>query len=251
MGILNLATKALVLNSGGCDSSVAVSIAVDRFGKDNVSTVSCYYGSRHNDNELKRASWIAKYYKLKHYEFDLSSLYQYSDCSLLKQSSELPPEMSYAEQIAKNGEGKVSTYVPFRNGLLLSVVAALAQAIYPNDRCYVYYGAHSDDAAGNAYADCSPEFAEAMNEAINIGTYGLVSVERPFVNINKAQVVAWGLELGTPFELTWSCYNSGEIPCGKCGTCIDRAAAFAANGIEDPALNENKVTETLKKIGVL
>lgn len=243
-----MSEKALVLNSGGCDSSVAVSIAVNRFGKENVSTVSCYYGSRHNKNELKRAGWIAKYYRLKHYEFDLSSLYKYSNCSLLEGSSEMPPEMSYAEQIKMNGTGKVSTYVPFRNGLLLSVVAALAQSIYPEDRCYVYYGAHSDDAAGDAYADCSPEFAEAMNQAISIGTYGLVSVERPFVNINKAQVVGWGLKLGTPFELTWSCYNSGEKPCGKCGTCIDRANAFKLNGVEDPALDENKVKETLEMI---
>ena len=103
----------------------------------------------------------------------------------------------------------------------------------------IYYGAHADDAAGEAYADCSPEFANAMDEAISIGTYGKIRVERPLIHMNKAAVVKTGLEIGVPYELTWSCYEGGEKPCGTCGTCIDRAAAFAANGIKDPALKED------------
>lgn len=229
--------KALVLSSGGCDSTVCVSLAVDKFGKQNVSTVSVQYGQKHL-KELKCAEAVGKFYGVNHYVLDLSNVLQYSNCSLMKNSTEDIPLESYAEQIEKNGEGKVSTYVPFRNGLMLSAVAALAQSIYPDDDVDIYIGAHADDAAGRAYADCSEEFTSAMNTAIVIGTYGKVRVVAPLVNLNKAQVVATGLKLGTPFKMTWSCYVGGDKPCGKCGTCIDRANAFAANGISDPALEE-------------
>ena len=76
-----------------------------------------------------------------------------------------------------------------------------------------------------------------MNEAIWEGSGRQLRIEAPFVNMNKADIIRTGLELGVPYELTWSCYEGGEKPCGKCGTCIDRAAAFAANRVEDPALS--------------
>lgn len=159
---------------------------------------------------------------------------QYSNCSLLERSTKEIKHESYAEQIAKNGEGKVETYVPFRNGLILSTVASLAQSLYEDEECEIYLGAHADDSAGNAYADCSKEFTDTIGKAINIGTYGLVHVVAPLVELNKAGVVKLGLELGTPYDLTWSCYEGGEKQCGKCGTCIDRKKAFEANGVKDP-----------------
>lgn len=128
----------------------------------------------------------------------------------------------------------VSTYVPFRNGLMLSAVASLAQSLFLEEKVLIYYGAHADDAAGCAYADCSQEFVNAINKAIQIGTYNLVSLEGPLVTLTKAQVVKEGIRLNVPFELTWSCYEGGEKACGTCGTCIDRLAAFAANNIKDP-----------------
>ena len=100
----------------------------------------------------------------------------------------------------------------------------------------IYYGAHSDDAARNAYPDCSEEFNLAMGEAIYIGSGRRLKLEAPFVRKTKTDVVKKGLELKAPYELTWSCYAGGDKPCGKCGTCIDRARAFALNGVEDPAL---------------
>ncbi len=229
--------KALVLSSGGVDSTTCVGIAVHELGSENVSTVSVFYGQKHN-KELECAEKVAKFYDVKHYVLDLSNVLQYSNCSLMKNSTEEIPMMSYAEQIETNGEGKVSTYVPFRNGLMLSAVAALAQSIYPDNDVDIYLGAHADDAAGRAYADCSEEFTSAMNTAIVIGTYGKVRVVAPLVNMNKAGVVKLGLSLGVPYDRTWSCYAGGDKPCGHCGTCIDRANAFAANGISDPALEE-------------
>ena len=75
-----------------------------------------------------------------------------------------------------------------------------------------------------------------MNTAIYEGSGHQLRIEAPFVNKNKSDIVGIGLKLGVPYELTWSCYEGGDKPCGKCGTCIDRAAAFAANGVADPAL---------------
>lgn len=229
--------KAIVLSSGGVDSTTCIGIAVAELGKENVTTVSVYYGQKHN-KELKCAKEIAEYYGVEHRVIDLSKtgIMDDSNCPLLQQSMEDIPEHSYAEQIKENGEGMVTTYVPFRNGLLLASVAALAMAKYPEDEVDIYLGAHADDAAGNAYADCSEEFTKTLGEAINIGTYKKVKLKAPLVNWNKAQVVKRGLELDVPYKLTWSCYNGRNEPCGKCGTCIDRANAFSANGVQDPAL---------------
>ena len=231
--------KALVLSSGGVDSTTCVGIAIDKYGKENVSTVSIFYGQRH-DKELKCASDVAKYYGVNHYELDLSKIFEYSNCSLLKKSTGEIPEKSYDEQIKENGEGRVSTYVPFRNGLMLATATSIADSLYPGEEVSIIYGAHADDAAGNAYADCSLEFANAMNNAINIGTYNKIKLDAPLVNMNKSEVVATGLKLNVPYNLTWSCYKGGEKQCGKCGTCIDRLEAFNKNGVEDPVQYERE-----------
>lgn len=225
--------KAVVLSSGGVDSTTCVAMAVNELGSANVVTLSFKYGQRH-EKELESAQKIADFYSLAHYVYDLTSIFAYSDCSLLSSSKERPKHMSYADQIARDGEGKVSTYVPFRNGLMLSAAAVLAQSLYPEEECGIWIGAHGDDAAGNAYADCSVAFNESMERAISIGTYELVNLHAPLNRLNKAQVVAEGLKLGVPYDLTWSCYEGGEKACGKCATCIDRLAAFRANGCEDP-----------------
>lgn len=226
--------KAFVLSSGGVDSTTCVALAVDKYGENNVITASLYYGQKH-DKELQCARDIADYYGVKHIEEDISNIMRYANnvCTLVKGGEKIPQE-SYEEQIRKNGEGRVSTYVPFRNGLLLSIATAYADSLFPNTPVKIYYGAHADDAAGSAYADCSPEFADAMDKAINIGTYGKITVCRPLINMNKAEVVKLGLSLKTPYELTWSCYQGREKQCGKCGTCIDRKRAFEENGVKDP-----------------
>ena len=173
--------KAIILSSGGVDSTTCLSVAVNALGAENVSTASIFYGQKHK-KELDAARAVAAYYHVPHYEFDLAQIMQYSNCSLLSHSTE-------------------------RIG---------------------------DDAAGEAYADCSPRFLKAMGEAVAVGTYGKVQLVFPFADKNKTGVVAEGLKLGTPYELTWSCYEGGDTPCGECGTCIDRAKAFAENGVEDP-----------------
>ena len=225
--------KALVLSSGGVDSTTALGLAVKKYGRENVIALSVFYGQKH-DKEIRASIAVADYYGVEHLFLDLSVIFKDSNCSLLSHSTEEIPEESYADQIRKTeGEKPVSTYVPFRNGLFLSSAASIALS---RDCSVIYYGAHADDSAGAAYPDCSPVFNNAMNEAIWEGSGHQLRIEAPFVNLSKADVVRMGLEIGVPYELTWSCYEGGEEPCGKCATCIDRAAAFAANHVEDPAL---------------
>ncbi|MCR5121878.1 MAG: 7-cyano-7-deazaguanine synthase QueC [Ruminococcus sp.] len=228
--------KALVLFSGGVDSTTCLAIAVDKYGADEVLALSVSYGQKHS-KELEAARAIAKRYGVKHRELDLSVMFEGSNCSLLQGSTEDIPEESYSEQIKKTGGAPVSTYVPFRNGLFLASAASIALSQGCTE---IYYGAHADDAAGNAYPDCSKDFNDAINRAIYLGSGNELTVAAPFIGLNKAQVVAKGLALGAPYELTWSCYEGGDKPCGKCGTCIDRAAAFAANGVKDPAIDKRE-----------
>lgn len=243
---MNKQKKALVLCSGGVDSTTLLAMAVNEYGAGNVYALSISYGQKHL-REIEAAKAVAAYYGVEQRFLDLGAIFADSQCSLLSQSSQAVPHGTYAEQQAQASEGAstaslgpeaasetpVSTYVPFRNGLFLSAAASMALSL---ECSVVYYGAHHDDVAGNAYPDCSLEFVEAMNHAIVEGTGGELRLEAPFVEASKADIVRVGLELGVPYELTWSCYEGGEVPCGQCATCLDRAQAFAANNAEDPAL---------------
>ncbi len=224
--------KALVLFSGGVDSTTCLGMAIEKYGVENVCALSVSYGQKHT-KEIEASDKIAAYYGVEHIYLDLAKIFEYSDCSLLSHSDAEIPEESYASQLEKTDGKPVSTYVPFRNGLFLSSAASIAIS----KGCdVIYYGAHSDDAAGNAYPDCSDAFNNAMSDAIYIGSGEQLRIEAPFVKWTKADVVKKGLELKVPYEYTWSCYEGGDKPCGKCGTCIDRAKAFETNGVKDPAL---------------
>lgn len=222
--------KVLVLFSGGLDSTTALAKAIAEYGKENVIALSISYGQKHI-KEIEASNNIVKYYGVEHIFLDLSKIFEFSDCSLLAHSNNDIPEGDYKKQL-DNLDGKpLSTYVPFRNGLFLSSAAAIAIS----KGCdIIYYGAHADDSAGNAYPDCSESFTKAINDAIYIGSGNQVKVVGPFVNMHKADIVKLGMKLNVPYELTWSCYNGHDKACGKCGTCIDRKKAFEANGLKDP-----------------
>lgn len=227
--------KILVLSSGGVDSTTCLALAVKEAGAENVLALSIYYGQKH-DKEIQAAKAVADYYGVTRLELDLSVIFSGSNCSLLKQSTEDIPHETYADQIEKTGGATpVSTYVPFRNGLFLSAAASIALS----HNCEkIMYGAHADDAAGSAYPDCSLQFVAAMQQSISEGTGGQLTLEAPFVSVTKAEVVKTGLTLGAPYELTWSCYEGKDRPCGVCGTCLDRIAAFEKNGVTDPLWKE-------------
>lgn len=226
--------KALVLFSGGLDSTTCLAMAVNKFGAKNVVALSVYYGQRHK-KEIEAAEKIVEYYGVEWKQLDLSEIFKYSDCSLLEGSKNEVPEESYSEQLKKTDGNPVTTYVPFRNGLFLSVAASVALSLECEE---IYYGIHMDDAAGSAYPDCSEIFNSCIYNAIWFGSGGKVKVRAPFVNCDKAFIVKRGLDLKVPYELTWSCYEGKDKPCGVCGTCRDRAEAFRKNGVGDPALME-------------
>lgn len=226
---MNNKYKAIVLFSGGVDSTTALALAIEKYGSDNVAALSISYGQKHI-KEIEAAKQISEYYKVKRLTLDLSYMFKYSDCSLLSQNPDIEvPKESYAEQLSESGGMPVSTYVPFRNGLFLASAASIALSLGAE---VIYYGAHSDDAAGNAYPDCSDVFNTAMSTAIYEGSGRQLRIEAPFVNLNKKQVVAEGVRLAVPYEMTWSCYEGGNKPCGVCGTCRDRREAFLQNGLD-------------------
>ena len=225
--------KAAVLSSGGLDSTTCLAMAVKKFGAANVVTVSIFYGQRHA-RELECAKKVADFYKVSHYEFDAAAIMKFSNSAMLATSTENLDKKSYGEQVKENP--RISTYVPFRNGLMISMAASFADGIFAGEDVEIFIGVHQDDAAVNAYADCSEKFIRAIAEAVEVGTYGKIKIVAPFVGKTKADVVKIGLELAVPYEMTWSCYERGEKPCGKCATCLDRAKAFELNGVADPAL---------------
>ena len=155
--------KAIVLSSGGIDSTTCLAMAIDEFGTENVVSVSAIYGQKHS-KEIECARKIATYYGVAHREIDITSLniFEGSTCTLLKENAGSVAQGTYAEQV---NEGIVSTYVPFRNGVLLSLVAAMAMSMFPNDEILIYVGMHLDDVIGAAYADCTFQFADAMKRA--------------------------------------------------------------------------------------
>lgn len=227
--------KALVLFSGGLDSSVCLGLAVKQYGAGEVLALSVYYGQKHS-REMEASEKVASYYGVRRVVLDLGEIFRNSTCSLLEGAGEEIPHETYAEQLKKTEGAPVSTYVPFRNGLFLSSAAAVALS---NGCSEIWYGAHADDAAGNAYPDTSREFNEAITKAIRLGSGEALQVMAPFIEKTKADVVAAGLKIGVPFELTWSCYEGHEKACGTCGTCRDRLKAFAENGVPDPISYES------------
>lgn len=182
---------------------------------------------------LKRPAPVAAHYGVQQRFLDLGAIFADSDCSLLAHSDAAIPESSYADQQAEGDGGPVSTYVPFRNGLFLSSAGlhgSLARLLDGLLR------SPSRRTGRQRLPDCSLEFVEAMNRAIVEGTGGELRLEAPFVTWSKADIVREGLALGVPYELTWSCYEGGEAPCGVAPPASTAPAAFAANGVEDPAM---------------
>ncbi len=229
--------KALVLFSGGLDSSVCLGLAVKKYGADQVLALSIYYGQKHK-KEMEASNNVAKHYGVKRLTLDLGEIFKNSNCSLLEGATEEIPHEEYSKQLEVSKGEPVNTYVPYRNGLFLSSAASIALSYGCEE---IYYGAHADDAAGNAYPDTSIAFNEAIKDAIYIGSGNKLSIAAPFIDKSKAQVVEMGLQLKVPFELTWSCYEGGEKACGTCGTCRDRRKAFETNGLTDPIEYEEGV----------
>ncbi len=222
--------KHLVLLSGGLDSTtVLATVHNSSFNKaeDDIVALSFHYGQRH-EWELDKAAKIAEHYDIEHHvEHINQSIFRGpKNQGLLIDHKQEMPDKRYSEL-----EGVSPSYVPFRNGIFWSVAAAFATT---HECDIIHVGVHAEDAANWAYPDCTPEFVGSMVSAIYIGTYHKVRMQAPLQYLLKADVVAVGLELEAPYELTRSCYANTELSCGRCPTCYSRLDAFKANAVKDP-----------------
>ena len=202
--------KALLVYSGGLDSTTLLHEYRDSI----VLAVTFDYGSTHNAREIACARENCKLLGIRHMVIPLGFIGQYFKSDLLLGGGEIP-EGSYAEENMK------STVVPFRNGIMLSVAAGLAES-YGLDT--VLLANHSGDHA--IYPDCRPEFVEAMDAAVKAGTYEGIRVVSPYCDITKRDIALRGKAIGLDYSLTYSCYKGGEKHCGKCGTCTERKEAL-------------------------
>ena len=183
--------------------------------------ISFDYGSNHNAREIPFAARHCKRLGIKHIVIHLGFMHQYFKSSLLE-GAEAIPEGNYDDENMK------STVVPFRNGIMLSIAAGVAES---NGLKYVMMANHGGD--HTIYPDCRPEFVSAMSEATRLGTYPGIEVLAPYTGITKSDIARHGKALGIDYAETWSCYKGGEHHCGKCGTCRERIEALADAGIED------------------
>ena len=183
--------------------------------------ISFDYGSNHNAREIPFAAMHCERLGIKHIVINLGFMHQYFKSSLLE-GAEAIPEGNYDEENMK------STVVPFRNGIMLSIAAGVAES---NGLKYVMMANHGGD--HTIYPDCRPEFVSAMSEATRLGTYPGIEVLAPYTGITKSDIARHGKALRIDYAETWSCYKGGEHHCGKCGTCRERIEALADAGIED------------------
>lgn len=219
-------SKAIVLHSGGLDSTVALYWAVREFGKGKVESIGVHYGQRH-EIELAYAQKVCDMLEVPRRVIHLNDI----QASILTDRDAEIPKVSYEEI-----EGLSPAYVPFRNGLMLSNIASIAQAEKFSN---IVYGAHAEDALNWAYPDCTPEFNGAMANAIFIGTNQEVRLLTPLQWLEKHQIISLGLDLGINFADTWSCYHGGKVHCGECPTCRARQKGFSRLGVVDPTVYLN------------
>lgn len=217
--------KAVCLLSGGMDSTTLAYVAKD-MGYD-ILALHINYGQRTEKKELSCAKKIAaKLGALDFIEINLDYFTKFGASSLT----------DFNIPVEKGRLGKVeqpNTYVPFRNGNLISIAASFCEA---KGGDAIFIGVQSGDHTG--YPDCTPQFIDAMQNVINIGTQTEKKIQllTPFVRMNKTEILKEGLRLGVPYEDTWSCYSENEEACGFCSSCLSRLKAFEDLGMKDPIL---------------
>lgn len=222
-------TKAVVLLSGGLDSSTVLAYMTRTIGNKNIIALSFNYEQRHI-RELKSAKDIANYYKVEHRILNTS--FRAIGGSALTSNIQVPTGRDLEEM----GHDIPVTYVPARNTIFLSFGLALAEVVNADS---VIYGANSLDYSG--YPDCRPEYVDAFNNLSKyMNTKGVegkpIRILAPIINMTKAGIIQLGMSLGVPYELTWSCYNGGEKPCGECDSCKLRIKGFEELGLTDPLI---------------
>jgi 7-cyano-7-deazaguanine synthase len=214
---------AVCLVSGGMDSCVTAAIANEE--GEELAFLHVSYGQRTEERERRAFAEIADHYSVKQrLVVSLAHLAQIGGSSLTDKDVAVTSANLSVRSIP-------TSYVPFRNAHLLSIATSWAEVIGAR---YIYIGAVAEDSTG--YPDCRPEFYEAFQRAIALGTKPetQIKITTPVIAMKKSQIVELGQKLAAPFELTWSCYRKSEEACGDCDSCALRLRAFRAAGVRDP-----------------
>lgn len=217
--------RAVVLLSGGMDSATAMAVARARNYELFALTVD--YGQRHG-RELQAAASLARFFRAREHRVISSGIGGLGGSALTDMKLRVPEGRT-------RRQGEIpSTYVPARNLVLLAYAVAYAERVGADA---IFIGANVVDYSG--YPDCRPEFLSAFERAARAGTKmgargRRIRVVAPLLRMSKADIVRKGMELGVPFELTWSCYKGGRRPCGRCDACLLRARGFREAGVMDP-----------------
>lgn len=213
---------AVVALSGGMDSCVTAAIANMEY---NLALIHINYGQRTQSRELKAFNDIADYYKVdKKLIIDLAHFTRIGGSSLTDMNLNVEKADLANKEIP-------NSYVPFRNANILCACVSWAEVIKAEA---VFIGAVYEDASG--YPDCRPQFFDAFEKVIDLGTKPetKIKIETPIINFSKSEIVKKGIELKAPLHLTWSCYQSEDEACGVCDSCAYRLRGFYQAGVEDP-----------------
>ena len=213
---------AVVAVSGGMDSCVTAAIASEKY---NLAFIHVNYGQRTETRELKAFHDIADFYNAERkMVIDLGHLAKIGGSSLTDKSIEVTKADLLSQEVP-------SSYVPFRNANILSACVSWAEVINAEA---IFIGAVYEDASG--YPDCRPEFYEAFERMVDLGTKPetKINIVTPIINFSKSDIVKKGIELKSPLHLTWSCYQSEDEACGVCDSCAFRLRGFQQAGVEDP-----------------
>lgn len=218
---------AVVLVSGGMDSCVTIALANRDF---QLALMHAQYGQRAQPKERAAFDAIADHYGVAGHRrliVDLGHIAEIGGSALTDRSLTVPKADLASSDIP-------ITYVPFRNGNLLAAAASWAEALSAEA---IFIGAVEADSSG--YPDCRREFFDAYEAAIAQGTRPetSISIFTPLIEMTKKDIVLKGVEMGAPLELTWSCYQDGPAPCGRCDSCALRARGFSAAGVRDPRVD--------------
>lgn len=209
--------KSLILVSGGMDSITLL----HEFFDDIALAVSFDYGSKHNEKEIQFAKLHCEQLEIEHIVIPLSFINKHFKSSLLKNGEAIPKGCYKAENMQ-------SMVVPFRNGIMLSIAAGIAES---NGLQTILIANHAGD--HELYPDCRATFINAMSGAISQGTYQHLKLFAPYAKISKMDIAIHGKGISLDYSETWSCYCGREKHCGKCGTCMERKEALKNAGIED------------------
>ena len=214
---------AVCLVSGGMDSCVTAAVANRDF--EQLAFLHISYGQRTEARERRAFEEIAD-----HYGVDRRLVVSLEQLAKIGGSSLTDKDISVTTANL-SGESIPTSYVPFRNANFLSVATSWAEVIGADA---IYIGAVAEDSSG--YPDCRPEFYEAFERVINLGTKPNtnIRIETPVITLKKSEIIALGQKLNAPLELTWSCYSNSELACGDCDSCALRLKAFREAGVRDP-----------------